>query len=372
MMSRARRIPYLCFFVLPFLLAATARPAALIQNPTTQLSDNPATQLSDPSDNQASEPQTNHAIDDPATQLSDPSDNQASEPQTNHVIDDPAPQPSSSKPIGTISAAPPTPSFRDVPELNAAFHLLYAQQFTEARAKFAAWEAQHPQEPLGEVAVAASYLFEEFYRQGVLSSDFFLNEKRFLGGIEGKPDPGRMSNFQGALVRTRTLANARLRDNPKDPEALFALTLSSGMESDADMILRKERLEALKQLKLANEYAKQLLAQKPNAHDAYVALGCANYIIGSLSGGMRFFLSFGGVHGDKKLGMQQLSTSAESGRYLRPFAKIMLALAARREKQDVLAQKLLRELTEEFPESQTFATEYAKAMHRPVPATLHP
>jgi hypothetical protein len=277
-----------------------------------------------------------------------------------------------SEPTATIGPAPPTPAFRDVPELNAAFHLLYAQQFAQAREKFAAWEAQHPQEPLGEVAVAASYLFEEFYRQGVLSSDFFLNEKKFLGGIDGKPDPGRMSNFQGALVRTRALANARLKENPKDAEGLFALTLASGMESDADMILRKERLEALKQLKLANEYAKQLLAQKPNANDAYVAMGCANYIIGSLSGGMRFLLTFGGVHGDKKLGMQQLNTSAQSGRYLRPFAKIMLALAARREKQDALAQKLLRELSEEFPESQTFAAEYAKAMGRPVPATLHP
>ena len=76
-------------------------------------------------------------------------------------------------------------------------------------------------------------------------------------------------------------------------------------------------------------------------NDAYVALGSANYIIGCLSGGMRFILTFGGVHGDKKLGMQQLGKSADSGLYLRPFAKIMLALAARREKQDALAQKLV-------------------------------
>ena len=111
-----------------------------------------------------------------------------------------------------------------------------------------------------------------------------------------------MSKFQGALVRTRALANQRLKQNPNDTEALFALTLAAGMESDADMILRKERLEALKLLKLANEYAKQLLQQRPDANDAYVALGSANYIIGSLSGGMRFILTFGGVHGDKKAG----------------------------------------------------------------------
>jgi hypothetical protein len=264
------------------------------------------------------------------------------------------------------------PAFTPTPELTSGFQLLYAQQFLIAREKFAAWESEHPEEPFGEIAVAASYLFEEFYRQGVLTSDFFLNEEKFLNGIDGKPDPGRMAQFQGALIRTRTLANKRLRKNPRDTEALFALTLAAGMESDADMILRKERLEALKLLKLANQYAKQLLAVRPDANDAYVALGSANYIIGSLSGGMRFFLAFGGVHGDKKLGMQQLGKSADSGLYLRPFAKIMLALAARREKQDALAQRLLRELSEEFSSSPLFAAEYAKSMGRPVPAVMHP
>jgi hypothetical protein len=264
------------------------------------------------------------------------------------------------------------PAFTPIPELTSAFQLLYAQQFAEAREKFTIWESEHPDQPFGQVAVAASYLFEEFYRQGVLTSDFFLNEEKFLNGIDGKPDPGRMAQFQDALVKIRALANRRLKQNSKDTEALFALTLAAGMESDADMILRKERLEALKLLKLANQYAKLLLAVRPDANDAYVALGSANYIIGSLSGGMRFFLAFGGVHGDKRLGMQQLGKSADTGLYLRPFAKIMLALAARREKQDALAQKLLRELSEEFSSSPLFAAEYAKSMGRPVPAVMHP
>src|SRR6202049_4264012 len=155
------------------------------------------------------------------------------------------------------------PAFTPIPELTFGFQLLYAQQFPEAREKFTTWESEHPQEPFGEVAVAASYLFEEFYRQGVLTSDFFLNEKKFLSGIDGKPDVGRMTNFQNALVKTRALANQRLKENARDPEALFALTLAAGMEADADMILRKERLEALKLLKLAKEYAKQLFVKPP-------------------------------------------------------------------------------------------------------------
>jgi hypothetical protein len=252
----------------------------------------------------------------------------------------------------------------------SGFHQLYEQKFQPARETFNDWHSNHPEEPLGEVALAASFLFEEMYRQGVLTSDFFLNEKRFLHGIDGKPDSVRMNNFHDALSRARVLARQHLKATPKDPEALFALTLAAGMESDADAILEKKQLDGLKRMKEANEYAKQLLAVHPDAADAYVAPGIANYIIGSLNPGYRFALWFGGIHGDKKLGMEQISKTVDNGRYLRPFAKIMLALAARREKQNTLAQKLLHELTEEFPSNDTYAAEYAKAMGLPVPAVI--
>jgi hypothetical protein len=254
------------------------------------------------------------------------------------------------------------PAFVSVPELSAGFHSLYAQNFSGAREQFDGWEARHPEEPFGEIAVAASYLFEELFRQGVLSSDFFLDEKRFLNGIEGRPDAERMKSFEEAIALARKLAKKRLTKDAKEPGALFALTLAAGMESNADMMLRKRHIESLKRLKEANEYAKQLLAEQPDADDAYVALGSANYIIGSLSGGARFMLWFGGIHGDKRLGMEQLEKTIDRGRYLQPFAKILLALAALREKQNIVAQRLLRELSEEYPESTLFTTEYEKAM----------
>jgi len=259
-----------------------------------------------------------------------------------------------------------SPAFTAVPVLTAGFDLLYEQKFAEAREVFASWESCNSEDPFGEVAVAASYLFEELHLQGVLTSDFFLNEKKFLHGIDGRPDPERMSHFREALARARELARERQKTNPGDGEALFALTLAAGMESDAESILQKKHMSALKRVKEANEYAKRLLAQHPDAADAYIAPGVANYIIGSQSAGTRFTLLFGGIHGDKKLGMEQLAKTAGNGLYLKPFAKIVLALAARREKQDPLAQKLLRELNEQYPDNKLFASEYAKASGMPL------
>lgn len=265
-----------------------------------------------------------------------------------------------------------SPAFTTVPELSAGFDLLYEQRFAEAREIFANWESRNPQEPFGEAAIAASYLFEELYRQNVLTSNFFLNDKKFRDGIEGKPDPERMARFREAVARTRHLAEDRRKTNPSDGESLFALTLVAGMESDALSILEKKHLDALKGMKEANKYAKQLLADYPEVTDAYVAPGIANYIIGSQSAGSRFALWLGGIHGDKKLGMEQVGKAAENARYLRPFAKIILALAARREHQDALAQRLLRELKEQYPDNALFASEYARALHMSIPTPSVP
>jgi hypothetical protein len=265
-----------------------------------------------------------------------------------------------------------TPAFSSVPELKNGYQLLYEQKFPEARAIFVEWAAKHPTEPFGQVSIAASYLFEEFYRQQVLTSDYFLDDKRFLGGITGTPDPGRIKGFEDASANARALAAQRLKVNKRDPEGLYAMTLSAGMQADADSMLLKKHYDGLKHLKEANNNAELLLAEHPDAYDIYVAPGIAYYVIGSLSGSARFFLWFGGIHGDKALGMAKVEKTADNGNYLKPFAMILLALSARREKKNDLAIKNLKELTEEFPGNAVYETEYAKALGRPIPATISP
>ena len=279
-----------------------------------------------------------------------------------------SPQPLAAQSSKNLSS----PAFSSVPELKEGYNLLYEQKFAEARKVFEDWAAKNPSEPFGQVSIAASYLFEEFYRQHVLTSDYFLDDKRFLGGITGTPDPERIKAFERASANARALAVQRLKQNKRDPEALFAITLSAGMQSDADSMLLKKHYDALKHLKEANNNAEILLADHPDVYDVYVAPGIAYYVIGSLSGSARFILWFGGIHGDKELGMQKVQKTAEEGNYLRPFARILLALSARREKKDALAIKNLKELTDEFPGNTVYETEFAKAQGRPIPATIGP
>ncbi len=268
--------------------------------------------------------------------------------------------------VGWVLVAATAPArAADEPEIDAGFHVLYELKFSEARAQFSAWQKVHPEDPLGPAAEAASYLFEEFYRQGVLTSEFFLDDKRLLGGIAGKPNEARRAAFFAANLRAQELAQRRLKANPQDADALFALTMTTGMRADYASVIEKHQLESLRLIRTAERYAKQLLTVKPDSADAYLALGAGNYIIGCLPAHTRFFLWFGGIHGDKQGGMQQLTMAATRGHYLRPFAKILLALAALREKQVELARTQLRELVAEFPENPLFARELAKVNPSP-------
>jgi hypothetical protein len=244
--------------------------------------------------------------------------------------------------------------------VDKGFRMLYELKFAEARAQFDAWEKQQPEDPLGFSAEAASYLFEEFNGQGVLTSEFFLDDKRLLGGITGPPNKALGDSFHAAVDKAQKLGQARVDKDPRDPAGLLALTMTNGMLADYSSLIEKKQLATLHFLGISEGFAQRLLAVDSSAGDAYVALGVSNYILACLPAYKRFFLRMGGVHGDKSLGMHQLEQAVASGHYLQPYAELLLALTSLREKQPQRAQALLVHLTADFPENRLFAGELAK------------
>jgi hypothetical protein len=245
------------------------------------------------------------------------------------------------------------------PQIESGFNMLYELRFEEARKQFSEWERANPADSLGHAAMAASYLFEEFYYQHVLTSEFFLDDQRLLGGIRGKPDERRKAGFHSENEKGKEVARRRLNEDPRDADALFVMTITTGMQADFASILEKHQMESLSLIKEAEGYARRLIALQPDDADAWLSLGAANYIVGCLPAYKRFFLWFGRIRGDKELGMDQLQIAAEKGHYLKPFAQIFLALAAMRENRKETARTQLLDLAAHFPENALFREELA-------------
>jgi hypothetical protein len=243
--------------------------------------------------------------------------------------------------------------------LESGYKHLYELNFDAGRKDFQAYEKMRPDDPLGKASEAASYLFEQFNAKGVLTSEFFLSDEKFLGGVDGTASQNKNAAFLAANNQAREQAKARIKANPKDMHGLLVLTITDGMESDYDAIIIKKQLEGLTMMRHAEAEANAVLAIDPNEQDANVALGMSNYVIGSLPSYKRAFLWFGGLHGDRNRGMEQMQSAAEHGHYLQPFAKVMLALAYEREHKPERAKELLAELATQFPDNPVFARELA-------------
>src|ERR1700731_5333277 len=106
--------------------------------------------------------------------------------------------------------------------LDQGFHDLYNLHFDVAQRDFAAWESQHPDDPVGPVSEAAGLLFSEFNRLGVLESQFYANDDAFAARAKQTPDSAVKDRFQAAIGRAERLGQARLAKDPKDRAALFA------------------------------------------------------------------------------------------------------------------------------------------------------
>jgi hypothetical protein len=257
------------------------------------------------------------------------------------------------------AGAEPGPSLTSSSALDHGFAGLYNLDFAGAQKDFAAWQTQHPEDPVGPVSEAAGYLFSEFNRLGVLEAQFYENDDAFAGRSKQSADPVVRDRFQGALARAQSLAHIRLARDPKDRDALFALTLSSGLQADYAALIEKRNLSSLHYAKEASTWAQQLLATCDDCYDVFVATGFSKYIIGSMSTPVRWMLKVGGFAGDKQGGIADLQTTAAHGHYLAPFARILLAIAYVREKDKPRALELLASLRADFPGNSLFPREIA-------------
>ncbi len=261
--------------------------------------------------------------------------------------------------LGVFARAEGAPGPTAVSALDHGFSGLYNLDFAGAQKDFKTWQQLHPDDPVGPVSEAAGYLFSEFNRLGVLEAQFYENDAVFAGRPKLTPDAALREQFLDAIGRAEILSRARLAKDPKDQDALFALTLSSGLQADYAALIEKRNLASLHFTKEASASAQELLAVCHDCYDALLATGFSKYLIGSMAAPIRWILRLGGLPADKQGGMADLETTAEHGHYLAPFARILLAIAYVREKDKPRALQLLTDLGREFPANTLFPREIA-------------
>ena len=241
--------------------------------------------------------------------------------------------------------------------LDHGYRQMYNLEFSDAHNTFQTYAKAHPNDPFGSTSNAAAYLFEEFNRLGILQTELFTDDDKFKDRASSLPDPKVREQFDGAIAQSQKLADAILQRSPNDRNALFVIVLNLGLESDYLAMVEKRDLAALAYTKRAGLAAQKLLAVDPGCYDAYLAIGVENYMLGLNPAPVRWLLRLYGAETDKDAGILKLQLTAAKGHYLLPFARLLLAVAALRDKHRTEAKELLRNLAEEFPNNQLYRRE---------------
>ncbi len=247
--------------------------------------------------------------------------------------------------------------------LDQSYNAMYNLRFDEALRLAESAKRMATDDPVPWMAQACAVLFREFDYMHILRSELFAADDKFIDGPAFTWNPQRRKDFDAALAGAEKLAQDRLKQRKDDPRALFALTLVAGLRADDAALIAKKKFSALSYTKSANGYAERLLARSPDYYDAYIATGMGKYIIGGKAAPVRWMLRLGGLKGDQEQGVKELSLVADHGRFLMPFARILLAFDDLRHKNTAGARKKLEWLREHYPNNPLFLQEIAKLDH---------
>lgn len=246
------------------------------------------------------------------------------------------------------------------PEIELGYRQMYNLDFITAHKTFSAWQQAHPDDPMGFVSDAAAYLFSEFNRLHILEFDLFTEDNKFKSRVRLTPDSAAKLAFDHDLDRANQVAQIALAKSPHDHSAMLAQILASGLRGDYVALIENHNLASLSYMKNSRSIAEKLLAEDPECYDAYLAVGAENYLLSLNSAPLRWFLRLTGAQTDKQQGIAKLKLTAEKGKYLGPYARLLLAVAALRDKDMATARTLLQQLALEFPRNDLYAKELAR------------
>jgi hypothetical protein len=248
--------------------------------------------------------------------------------------------------------------------IDTAFDRMYRHQFEGAQQLVRDHLERHPQDPLGYGVRAAAYLFTELDRLHILEAEFFGDDKRILEKKKLTPDLSVRAAILDSIEKTRQKAAAALAQNSSDKNALIAMCIAVGVQTDYMALIEKRQFGSLSFARESQSWAVKLLAVDSTYYDAYLTAGVSEYLSGSVPFFIRWLLKFEKTEGSKAAAVRNLQVVAEKGRYLRPFAKVLLAIIHLREKRPAEAERQVAELHREFPENPLFKRELDKLVQR--------
>jgi len=244
--------------------------------------------------------------------------------------------------------------------LDTALDRLRNLEHDAARQEIETWLSQHPDDLRGLNYLGNVMLQREMFRRELLESQVYGPGGAAFRGEKVPLPSGFQQELLATLEKAETLAENRLKQNPRDEEALYWGGVAHVTRAIFRLTLAKEHLAALGEAKEARRLHAQLLTLNPDCVDALLVVGTYDYVVGSLPWYMKVLASLAGHRGDRVRGLAEIKRVTKQGHWAREDAKSFLVVLYFREQRYAEALPLLQELGQSYPRNSVLPQEMAR------------
>ncbi len=238
------------------------------------------------------------------------------------------------------------------------YEALYNLDYETARNRFQKMVELAPDSPAGPECMASSLWVQQ------LNQSWELKATLYSSSADSKlqVDRNQADEFHKWVRRAKQLAQARLRKDPRDVEALYFLGAAEGVEASYAAGVERKFMAAFRAGNDSVDHHREVLKLAPDFHDAELTIGLMNYVVGSLPLPTKMLVATMGVRGSKKRGLEMLERVASEGKWAHDIARVLLIDLYKREKRWDDAAKTARELATRYPHNYLFKLQLADAL----------
>lgn len=241
------------------------------------------------------------------------------------------------------------------------FEALFNLDYERARRDFREVARLFPAHPAGPQFLAAGLWIETLYETRRLQASLYSSDS-FYSPNDDKADPKVVEQFRAWTREAKKLAEARLKQNPKDAEARYYLGATAGLKASFEEAVERRHFAAMRDGSDAVDHHRDVIRLDPNFHDAEITIGLYDYVVGTLPFLAKTLVGVAGVRGSKKRGLATIERVTKEGKWARDDARTLLIVLYTRERRYVDALALARELAAKYPRNYLFRLEAADAL----------
>ena len=238
---------------------------------------------------------------------------------------------------------------------------LYNLDYEKARQDFQEIARLYPMHPAGPQLLAARLWTKTLYESRRLQTGLYNTQSFYVSG-DDKVDPKVVDEFRSLTREAKRLCDIRLKQNPKDVEALNFLAATEGLKASFEEAVERRHFAALRDGSDAVDRHRDVLKLDPTYVDAKLTIGLYEYVVGSLPLPIKVIAGVTGFRGSKKRGLEMLEEVARQGKWSQDDAKTVLILLYTRENRFADALACARELSEKYPKNYLLKLEVADAL----------